>query len=779
MSHRAEPATLLEALTACLHAERAKFNSSAEVAPVALLWPDEDGQWLPLTPALRAAGVPLLTLGDFDLETQTGPAIWIRTRLNDYITEGETPVVYLPGHSNASIADEEHSPEATRPLLFIRYRGRVFNAPNSKDWTIAAFLQNEQQGLGLTVDKSHDTRTALNSALRELASRPLAELRAQSGGIDAAYLNQLLMPDPVRQLLRWIEHPKSERDELEEAGGWDAFCQQMRASHQFDPATNGATDAAALLGGSTSSAWNDVWTRFADSPERWPGVIAALRIARPAVESQASLFDDGTPRWRWPQENEEAELDLRQALTRLATRSEADARRSIRDLEAQHASRRSSVWAELGQTPLANALEQIAVVATKTGESMPVANLDAMMASWSDVGWRIDDAALRALAAVESAEDREAVVAALTPIYQIWLHRHAEHFQQHFQNRPAASKPQSRVVPPGTCVLFADGLRFDLGMRLHDSLKAAGFESAIESSLGPLPGITSSAKPAQTPVASAFVPGSDFNVLDKPNGTNVNISVLTKAIEGQGWTVLPKEQVGMPDGESCAWTEYGNFDSYGHNAPDDLPRQSEAEIQALYRRIESLLKVGWKQVVVVTDHGWLLTPKPMEKALLAEYLTEVRKGRCARLKPNAQSTVPTIPWAWDASVAIAIAPGLTCFEAGKRYEHGGLSLQECVIPTLTVRSQAPAAASASITTVGWTNLRCTVECAGDLSGVQIDVRRKASDPASSMLDAPETDISESTRFLVSDEYEGEAAFVVLLDGSGKLLMQSMTTVGGA
>ena len=80
-------------------------------------------------------------------------------------------------------------------------------------------------------------------------------------------------------------------------------------------------------------------------------------------------------------------------------------------------------------------------------------------------------------------------------------------------------------------------------------------------------------------------------------------------------------------------------------------------------RIRELLDAGWKRVDVVTDHGWILLPGGMEKVELPAATTEIKKGRCARLKDGAAVDVPTVPWFWDQDVRIALAPGVTCFEA--------------------------------------------------------------------------------------------------------------------
>ena len=79
---------------------------------------------------------------------------------------------------------------------------------------------------------------------------------------------------------------------------------------------------------------------------------------------------------------------------------------------------------------------------------------------------------------------------------------------------------------------------------------------------------------------------------------------------------------------------------------------SVGEISALERRIQDLLGWGWKRVLVVTDHGWLLLPGGLPKADLPEHLTLIRKGRCARLKKMSNTDQDTMPWYWDNDVVL-------------------------------------------------------------------------------------------------------------------------------
>ena len=71
-------------------------------APAALLWTDEDSQWLPIIPALRADMTYVYTLGQYEPAENRGPAIWLRCIVDKTLPDvappaGVVPVIYLPG----------------------------------------------------------------------------------------------------------------------------------------------------------------------------------------------------------------------------------------------------------------------------------------------------------------------------------------------------------------------------------------------------------------------------------------------------------------------------------------------------------------------------------------------------------------------------------------------------------------------------------------------------------------------------------------------------------
>ncbi len=136
-------------------------------------------------------------------------------------------------------------------------------------------------------------------------------------------------------------------------------------------------------------------------------------------------------------------------------------------------------------------------------------------------------------------------------------------------------------------------------------------------------------------------------------------------------------------------------------------------------------------------------------------------------------------WSLDPDVSIAVAPGIAAYEAGKEYEHGGLSPQECVVPVLTVTASVTTpSVVATIDEVRWTGLRCRVRVEGAPDGAKVDLRSRAADPSTSIA-APKA-LKDGTASLpvTDDSREFEAAIVVVLDPDGRVLAQAPTVVGG-
>lgn len=770
--------TILDALITTVR-KASEYNKADQVAPVCVLWTDKDRQWESLLPRLREA-LPILTLGDYAPAERTGPAIWLRCMLartlpdTDYWPDGETPIIYLPGVSRQELRAVEECPRSLQPLAELQYRGVFFTQKNAKDWTIGAFLVSNDGGLGIPVGSDAATREAMQRALLPLSQETVSALKKEAP-LTAAKFNGLLNPEPVRNLLLYLDDTKGQRAARDPLA-WSAFRAICKEQFGYDPETDGELTGARMLG-ERQGDWHTVWNRFAEAPTKYPNLPDLLRRARPKADG--GLFADPSS---WPQDNEEAETKLREGLSAIQGMVPSDARKAIQALETEHAKRRTWVWAELGDSPLATSLQALVRLAEETENELGGATPDDIANAYAAGGWRADAAALDSLAIVAKTNDVDAVKVAIEALYRPWLRTAAEAFQSAVKSHPLPSPPamgEAYPPKPGRCYLFADGLRYDCGQQLANALSTLGLNVQSEWKYCALPGVTPTAKPAVTPVAPLLGSGPELTPRVLSDGANVSADIVRRELVKSGYEVLQGGDTGT--GTSGGWTELGNIDSYGHAQGWMLARRIPEEIISIAHRVRILLASGWTEVQIVTDHGWLLLPGGLPKAELPEHLTVARKGRCARLTVDANTNLPTVPWRWDANVRIAVAPGISCFIANKEYEHGGLSPQECVTPVLTVRGAATTGPVAEIKSIRWMGLRCKIQVEGAVPGALVDIRSKPIDAASSVVSAPKPVSADGQVSLVipDDSLEGQAAMVVLLGGDGNVVAQAPTLIGNS
>jgi hypothetical protein len=765
--------TVLDRLVACLKSAL-DHNANAHVAPVALLWPDECAQWQSVIDRI-AERVPVVSLGDHNPEARRGPAYWLRCVVAGTVDVGlmdSAPVVYLPGVARSGLRAADSCPASLAPIAELQYRSQWFSRPNYRDWSVRALLSNAERGLGLRIADDAKTSGALLLALDRLLDERVDRLAQHV--LDADFLHDLVNPDPVRSLLGWLDDPVGFRPRFEEAQ-WSAFVHQCKADYGFNPTLHGQVTAARKLG-RRQGGWAQVWQRYAETPERYPGIPDQLRKARP----EELIVEDPDV---WPQDNEMAEDQLRKWLRDFEALTATGARKEILRLGDEHAWRRSTVWADLDLAPLAFALEQLVVLSELTAQPLVSDELAALRQDYVERGWRADDAVLGALAAARSGPDRAAVTAATAAMYRPWLDAGARALQTMIgpmanAHTYEAGLPASTAT--GTVTVFVDGFRLDVAHRVQDRLAAAGFDVDATTSLAALPTVTQTAKPALVPVAEgALVAGPDLSPANSITGAKASIQVLRSLMTEHGVQVLGPADTGEPLG--TAWTEAGDIDHRGHSLGIRLVDDLGEEAHRIVRRIRELIEAGWQRVEVVTDHGWILLPGGMEKVNLPPATAEIKKGRCARLKDGAVVDTPTVPWFWDPNVRIALAPGVTCFESGKEYEHGGVSPQECIVPRLTITAGAAPTTNGGpeITKIKWLGLLCRIELSGICRDVVADLRALPADPNTSIAEeAKETSSAGRVSLVVPDEeHEGERAHLVLVAADGQILAQHEVVVG--
>ncbi|MXZ22478.1 MAG: BREX-1 system phosphatase PglZ type B [Caldilineaceae bacterium SB0665_bin_25] len=767
--------TFLDALANAIEAASA-HNRQDQARPAAILWPDKDRQWESLLPLLKE-WLPLLVLGDYSPVDHVGPAYWLRciiagTLPHPGFLPDRVPVLYLPGYSRQDLRALETCPTELQPLAELQYRGVVWSQKNGRDWTVNAFLQSNDGGLGIRIQADRGTREAIQRSLTRLAEEPIEAIR-RAAPLRASYFDGLILPDNVKNVLRWLNDPKGYRYECSDQE-WAAFMALCENEYDFHPDRDSPVTAAEKLGQQEGN-WQEVWQRFSEAPASYSAIPQFLREAKPQMTLPLLEHSES-----WPQNNETAEAVLGDALRNLPDLDPNAAQREILQLEKLHGDRRRWVWSSLGSAPLAQAIEHLAIMAQVTSDMAWNASLTEIVRNYAKTGWAADLAVLDALACVEGSDDVKAVHSAVRAVYRPWLERVVELFQE----AVAASGPDGYEatspleIENGACLLFVDGLRFDLAQRLGKILEQKDIDVEIEPRLAALPTVTATAKPAISPAAFALTGGEGFGTVIKENGSKINAQVLRRVVADKGLRTLGAEEFGDVAGR--AWCESSNIDKYGHIHGWLVAHHVAAELRRVAERIAVLLDHGWQTVVVITDHGWLLMPGDLPKAELPEHLTESRKGRCARLKEGSQIDHQVVPWHWDHTVRIAMAPGIHCYEDGKEYEHGGLSPQECVVPILTATGRASHAV-VSIGEVRWRRLRCNITVEGSAAGAHVDIRTKGGDASTTLaMGGKGLGAEGKVSLLVEDaDREDEAALIVVVGPDGTVLAQTSTIIGGS
>lgn len=766
--------TVLTSLIAALR-DAAKFNKHELAPPRVILWPDADRLWTSCIEVLRESLPALWSLGDYAPAKGSGPAAWLRHQL-DTNHGPEIPVIYLPGVDRAAFRSADQCPKEAAHLFALQFQGNFWTQRNGKNWTPYAFLSSAEGGLGLNVAADQETRRAIQECLRLLL--PVELDASPDHRLEAGDFRAIVTKDPARTLLRWMSAPDKMKAALGVAGSeWTSFRAVCRNTYGFDPATDGALVAAEkLMQG--KGGWPLVWQLYKDAPRSYPG-LKELLGKLPAMD----LFAQGVeyrPSW-----NKQAEESLEKELLALADVPHKAALAKILDLAAQHGHRAEWVWAALGDSPLAQSIVRLREVAEVVQAAGSPSSWEALREYYRSTGWRADFGVLQALDKARSAAGTKAVTVAIRAVYLPWLERFSRLTQALAPSYPTvgSSTCRSLAVEPGTVHLFADGLRLDLARALEARLAESSLplQTEFTCAWSALPTVTATAKPAFLPLAARLggpLTGAGFQSKERATGKDLAQARFKQLMTELGMSILEPNDVGAPTG--CAWTEHGSVDTYGHEQGAKLAWRVEEELSGLQQRITDLLQAGWARVNVITDHGWLMVPGGLPKVDLPLHLTASRWSRCAVPGPGAQHGYPLIPWFWDAAEAVVLAPDVSCFVAGKEYAHGGLTMQEALVPCLIVTAKKTSSAAAVLLKEHkWVGMRLIVVLEG-AAGLTVDLRGKVADPGTSFAANPVSVAADGHRvslLVPDDERIGTAAFLVVLDRGGVCIFKRSVIIG--
>lgn len=764
--------TVLDHLLATFR-EAGIYNRHDLARPSVILWTDGDLHWEKVAAQIASARPGFFQLASAEADGFKGPSTWIRYQLSCWSGE-EVPVVYMPGIHRHQFRGAAGFPEVAKHLYALQFQGQFCSQLNGKDWTPMALLSSEDSGLGLRMGRDRATLAALAEQLPEVLPTLVADLRGRH--LEASDFHELAAGDPVRLLLDWMSDPEATAKDWP-SGQWAALVNYAKKELAFDPPKDGLITAAEKLV-TAEGKWDKVWKRFEEAAGSFPGVRKALDLVQPT-----DLFTNNN--FRIPATNRRMEGELRKGLVELKGMTASAARESLEKLVIEHVDRADGIWARLEEAPLAVTCRHLRVMLAAMKEGLSGTDCQSLGDSYLEAGWKVDAGARKAWAVARKSEDVGAVSTALRAVYQPWLEEQAERLQSCAASYPMATSVEAITHQPeeGVVILFVDGLRADVAQELAAGLAVDDNQVETQAAWSALPTVTATAKPAWSPLAERLS-GQQASESYEPTiidtGKLCRTSEFRKLTTESGWPWFEASQTGDPSGSG--WTEAGAFDRYGHEQGAKLAWRIREEIAAIRQRIDELLSAGWKKVRVVTDHGWLWLPGCLPKVDLPKHLTVSKWGRCARPDPQANHSLPQVPWFWGNEHPVVLAPGISVFQNGVEYAHGGLTLQEALTLSIEISGgEAGAAGNVKIESIRWIGLKLRIELLPADGTLHADIRTKAADPDSSIFtDDPaqkeKTPDSEGrlTLFVEDDSTIGQAAILVILRDDQVIAKKNIT-----
>jgi len=669
----------------------ANFNSAVQIEPAAILWTDIECQWQSAMSSIKQYLPELVELGEYKSEERIGPAIWIKCAIAGVLAEcelpkGRIPIIYLPGVGRKDLRAIEQCRDHLRPLAELQYRGCwwAYNTAG-RDWSVGSFLTNPRVGLALDVAKDKKTQAAILKILPDLLETPDESLRGKK--LEAQDFINIVMNDPAKDILGWLNNP-AEKKTLWKDSKWPIFKQACIDNYGFDPDKT-PLDAVLFKLCESEGEWQAVWQRFEDTAHNLPLLVGRLTTIQPdGLAFNASHF---------LAENVKDENELAAALQGFSDKDVSTIKKQLVSLFELHADRKSWLWYTLDLAPWLTILEQLTLVVEHTSIAFTGPTVEVMANTYQERFWQADAAAIQAMAVAKDINQQKIVADILAVIYSPWLEQVTLNFQNLVRAEGYPGKTSgSGEVQESTAeynvgsqvVFFVDGLRFDTAKTLQQKLERLSVTTNLKTNWCALPSLTATAKAAVTPVAELLIGAQEndnFTPILASSGSEFSSYHLKKSLAAKGWQYLEGLETGEPSG--TAWVQTGDLDNMGHKQQMKMPLNIDAVLEDVVARVDGLLKAGWKNIRIVTDHGWLWVPNKLAEANISKNMVKKRLARCAILKDNVDTSELKVPWHWNENVSVAMAPGISGYVAGDYYNHGGLSLQECLTPVINISSE--------------------------------------------------------------------------------------------
>lgn len=405
--------------------------------------------------------------------------------------------------------------------------------------------------------------------------------------------------------------------------------------------------------------------------------------------------------------------------------SEADWRSWLNEHRAQFETQADRFWAQEGRAPgwelLVRAADLLAAIQDICQELDRLATPGALLQRYAQEWWRVDHDFRRLREALDAqAISHDRLRDRCARSYRDALRRMNDRFAMLLETE-GVWPPKGEPFPPQDCfwadvmkerkpkqrvaVMLVDALRYELARELLSKLETerAGDRRSLTPRLAAIPTVT--------PIGmAALLPGGDrrqvshdgdWTIAIEDSGNLKDKGARKKWLERQLSQVqfynldellnTPADRI--PDAAVTIVFDT-TLDAVGETASVQAWNAFSTLLQSVKRGVYKLLELGIDQIHVVTDHGFLLLEEigQHEKISLRDVPALAKKSRYVvgkHLGHTDQLRFP-VPGSSDAEPLEAWFPrGVGCFRTpgAYNYVHGGLSLQELVVPHLQIEQQ--------------------------------------------------------------------------------------------
>ncbi|MEW1939233.1 BREX-1 system phosphatase PglZ type A [Dietzia maris] len=259
-------------------------------------------------------------------------------------------------------------------------------------------------------------------------------------------------------------------------------------------------------------------------------------------------------------------------------------------------------------------------------------------------------------------------------------------------------------------VIISDGMRYEVAEELASMIRGENrFDASLSAVLGSLPSYTQLGMASLLPQSSLELNPEGLPVLadGKPTNGTVNRDKILQAVKGHAITAA--EVLAMPASElrelytqhRIFYVYHDRIDAAGDMASTERTVFAGAEetLREVLQLVKKWTNANATNILITADHGFLYQDIPLEQAY---YLSETPQGDAVTkinrryvlgrsLKPSPSfMTLTSAQAGLSGDLDIQIPKSIHRIPqpgAGTRYVHGGASLQEIVVPVITVNKK--------------------------------------------------------------------------------------------